>query len=374
MKRRRIIVFGLLNHQHVLNFSKALKEYLGYEMLGVNNNPNYLSEKSKETETIFSKIYNAQRSKIPFFDKILKSLSTITYFIVISNKVDFVLFHFLSKFIYPLAIISKWRGMKTCIFVYGSDFKRADNSYRKYIGKVFNIVSTIVCDSTDMLEEMKVDYPQYAHKMNCCFFGSPIVDELLHDNNTTIQAKEKLKICEPSKRIVMCGYNGCKEQQHLKIINSLKPFSSKVHLLFPMTYGCENDYRNEVKEYCIMNNFSFTILDKFIEDEKWRNYLFATDIFIHMQLTDAFSACVAENLLVGNIVINSEWIKYPDLDKSGAFYIPGNFNNLSLIFNDILNNYDIYLEKSANNRSIIERFKGLKYTVIHEWAPYFDSI
>lgn len=374
MSKHKIIVFGLLYHQHILNFSAALKKFLGYTMIGINNNPNYRFEKEEEAKSIYTKIYNAKRCKISFLDNILKTLSSVIYFLFIDKKVDFVLFHFLSKFVYPLAKISKWRGMKTCVFVFGSDFKRANEPYLIYIGKVFRIIDYIVCDSTEMLEELKDAFPVYASKMKCCFFGSPIVDELLCDSSTPEIAKNKLQLCNKERRIVMCGYNGCKEQHHLKIIDSLKEFSGNIHFVFPMTYSCNESYRLEVKEYCEQLNLSYTILEHFLENEEWKNYLFATDIFVHMQLTDAFSACVSENLLLGNVVINSEWVNYPDLERAGAYFLTANFDNLKTVFGEVLSNYNFYHERSQSNRYIIERFKGLEYTVKNEWGPYFNSI
>ena len=374
MVNHKVIFFGLLNHQHILNFSSAVKKYLGYEIIGINNNPNYLPEKKKEAESIYSQIYNVKRSNLPFLDKLQKVISSVLYFLFVDKNVDFVLFHYLSKFVYPLARISKFRGIKTSVFVFGSDFKQADDSYRKYIGKVFGIIDSIVCDSTDMLEEMKEAYPQFSTKMNCCFFGSPIVDELLQDKGTSEQSKKILMLCENNKRIVMCGYNGCKEQNHFRIIESLKLFSKEIHFLFPMTYSCDDIYRNSIRDYCDKYNLSYTILDHFLDNEEWKNYIFATDIFVHMQLSDAFSSCVAENLLLGNVVINSEWINYPDLENAGAYYITANFDNLQTIFGAILSDFYFYHEKSKTNRHIIERLKGLEYTVNKYWSAYFDSI
>lgn len=374
MSKHRIIVFGLLNHQHVLGFSSALKKYLNYEMIGINNNPNYLIERNKLSKTVFSEIYNARRCKNPFLDNFNKSLSTIYYFFVVNKKVDFVLFHYLSKFIYPLALISKWRGMKTCIFVYGSDFKRADNSYKAYINKTFKIVDTIVCDSSDMLEELRLSFPLHSTKMHCCFFGSPIVDELLQESKTKQEVKKELNLCAKDKVVIMCGYNGCQEQQHIRIINHLKIMNKRIHIILPMTYSADDLYMQDVIGCCRKNGISFTILNHFLENEEWKKYLIGTDVFIHMQLTDAFSACLSEQLLLGNVVINAEWLKYPDLEKAGVYYVSANFDNLQMKVEDVIANFNEYSMHSKKNKNIIERFKGLEYTVKNYWGPYFESI
>lgn len=374
MSKRKIIVFGLLNHQHVLSFSSALKKYLDYQMIGINNNPNFLNERSSASQMVFSEIYNAKRSKIHIIDSIIKSLSLVLYFLFVTKKVDFVLFHFLSQYVYPLALISRWRGIKSCVFVYGSDFKRADESYKCYINKTLAVVDSIVCDSSDMLEELKLAFPLHTSKMHCCFFGSPIVDELLQETITKFEAKQALNLCEKDRIIVMCGYNGCKEQQHLRIIDCLDIVKNKIHIVFPMTYGGDDTYRQEVIDYCEKNGISFTLLNHFLENEEWKKYIIATDIFIHMQLTDAFSACLSEQLLRGNVVINAEWIKYFDLEKAGAYYISANFDNLQTIVEDVLVDYNHYCILSKTNKDIIEQFKGLKYTVTNYWGPYFESI
>ena len=88
-----------------------------------------------------------------------------------------------------------------------------------------------------------------------------------------------------------------------------------------MTYneypsGYVFDVNNKLNEY----NIKHILYTKFLSDEDLLLIQQSTDIFIHIQKTDAFSASVQENILCGNFVINGEWVRYPDLELYGIPY------------------------------------------------------
>jgi len=254
-------------------------------------------------------------------------------------------------------------------FVYGSDFLGASKIKLRYLEYVFRYSDSIVCDSSTVLYHLKKDYSRYKDKIECCFFGSIIIDKLLEKND--ISFKHRI---ETNKKILMCGYNGSLQQQHIKIIKSLHNIARQFFWIVPMTYAGTEEYKNEIKECLESYKLEYLILDTFLTEEAWINYLYMTDIFIHMQTTDAFSAALSEQLLLGHIVINGEWLPYKDFDDNNVFYFKSNFNKLELDVSSILNNYESYVPELKNNRGRIEKIKGLKYCISNYWIPYFNRI
>ena len=115
-------------------------------------------------------------------------------------------------------------------------------------------------------------------------------------------------------------------------------------------------------------------MKSFLSDEEWVSYLLMTDIFVHMQKSDAFSSTLAENLLLGHVVLNAEWLDYKDLEVNDVYYIKVSFEKLSSLIDNILKNMDKYKALAKENRNKIIRLKSLKYTISHCWIPYYKEL
>ncbi len=364
----KLLIFGTLNHQHIQNFAKSLKRELGYSLIGVNNNSNIRAQFEAETSEIFDIHYNVTRLNNPL-DVICKFISSIICFCKgCSNKVDIVQFHFVSFYVLPLLLIAKKKQIKTSVFVYGSDMLRSGGFYHKYCDLVFNVADSVVCDSTTLCEKLKSKYLDKNDKIECVLFGSVIIDKLAELNLPKESYKIELNL-PLNRTIVMCGYNGSRAQNHLRIIDSLKSFSNNIYFVVPMTYSGSDEYINQVDSRLKELNFQYIILTSFIDDFTWCKYTKATDIFIHMQDTDAFSSSLAEHLFVNNGVINAEWLQYKDLSDNDIYYSSANFSNLNSVFENVKAQPRIY-----DNSDSIFRLKSLKYCIRNYWSKYFDRL
>jgi len=108
-----------------------------------------------------------------------------------------------------------------------------------------------------------------------------------------------------------------------------------------MTY-VRNDitYINKVKHTLSNSGFEYIVYEEYLENSEILNIRLATDIFIHIQDTDAYSATIQEFLLTDTIVFNGAWTRYPNLETNGIPYLL--VNNISDLDHDILG----YLNKS----------------------------
>ncbi len=371
---KTITIFGLINSQHISNFAFTIKKYSDYKFYGINKTPVFVSgeeyqEQAKET---FDQIYNLPLSQIKIIDVIRRSLFAVISIIKCAKRSDIVQFHYISPFVLPLAIVVKLCSKaKISSFIYGSDFLRASMIGSWCIAKVFSLSNSIVCDSSNVLEGLKRRYPKYQSRMCCCYFGSPIIDRLLVAKKNS---KKQLLFAGP-KKIIMCGYNGGKEQQHIRIINSLRNVAKDFIWVFPMTYGVTNqDNKQKVIDLLKNLNVEYVLLDRFLTEEEWINYILATDIFIHMQVSDAFSSSIAEHLLLGHILINGSWLKYKDLDDNGVFYIKSDFESLEKNLAFCMDNYAELEPKLKSNKEIIVKMKSLDYCIKNYWIPYFNDL
>lgn len=250
-------------------------------------------------------------------------------FLKLNKKYDVVQFHYINLFVVPLEIVAKAKSSKISTFVWGSDFLRAGRFMRIYLGIAFKFADSVVCDSNDVLYELEKVYPKYKYKMKCEYFGSKIIDNMLSITNS-MESKKSDKVT------IMCGYNATPAQNHEQIIQSLIPFKDDVRLIFPMTYSGDEEYKKIIADLLTKEGFDFILLKSFLSDEEWVSYLLMTDIFVHMQKSDAFSSTLAENLLLGHVVLNAEWLDYKDLEVNDVYYIKVSFEKLSSLIDNIL--------------------------------------
>ena len=67
-----------------------------------------------------------------------------------------------------------------------------------------------------------------------------------------------------------------------------------------------------------MSGTDCRILDTFVPFEISAQLAIATDIYLHLRDTDAFSNALKEHVFAGSHVIKGDWLKYPELDEMKA--------------------------------------------------------
>ncbi len=371
---KTITIFGLIYSQHVSNFAAMLKKHGSFRFLGVNKKENVVQGEQyyKQSKATFDEIVDLPRSKVHAIDILQRSLLSFMAMARQARQSDIVQFHFISPFVLPLAVIVKVLSKaKISSFIYGSDFLRANSLKVWCINQVFSMSDSIVCDSTTVLDELKLRFPRHATKMERLYFGSPIIDKLLKSDESSAFKP----INSGGKKVIMCGYNGTKGQQHIRIINSLKKIAKDYYWIFPMTYSNDDkSYIEDVRSLAIHEGLDYEILDSFLSEDAWANYIQATDIFIHMQVSDAFSSSISEHLLQGHVLINATWLPYKDLDDNGVFYLSCDFENLEEKLKYSMDYYSLLEPKLKANKDKIIRMKSLDYCIKNYWTPYFNRL
>ncbi|WP_294464380.1 glycosyltransferase [uncultured Anaerofustis sp.] len=190
----------------------------------------------------------------------------------------------------------------------------------------------------------------YNDKIVRAKFGISIYDVIdkVKSHKSKDECKEFFGI-EKDKISVMIGYNGSIRQNHLKVINELSTLDNetlnKLNIVIQLSYGLTSDeYRQNIIDEISKINVKHVIIDDFLNKEKSAMLRNATDIFIHAQESDAFSASIQECVYGGAVLINPEWIVYKEFDDIGIDYIKyRSFNELPLIIKDISDgNVNIY--------------------------------
>lgn len=288
------------------------------------------------------------------------------------SKYDVIIVHFITLWNgYLASVLKKSTGAKIIFTYWGSDLLRIGPKRLKIMGLQLKNTDQVVHVSLRLQEKFKELYPWYdIEKVKTIWFGNSIIEEIgkLCGNSDKNNIKEQIRFEFGIPRdsvVIAIGYNGAKEQQHLAALDVLKEISSvylnKVCLLFQMTYGGTNDYKDQVIEHVKDLGVNYKRFDHYLEDKEIAKIRLITDIFINGQTTDAFSGSVRENLYCGNIVLNAKWLHYPELDKFDLNYIEfEDFNKLNEIICNILTG-EKKINTSVNSDRVL-KFSSWEFT------------
>lgn len=350
----KLLVFGDSN-------SIWVKEYIEYVLLSEAFDISIICNNGKGKYFDFYKKNNIKMITIGLVEKnrISYMVNRVVKYITIIRAVDrydIIHVHYLDKF--KGRAIKFFRKRATLIVgsFWGTDLldeaqrmKRENYDFLGYYDKV--TVST-----TYLKEQFKLQFPNYdCQKLFLVKFGVSRFDSIreLQGRYSKPDVKKELGIL-PEKWVITIGYNGSLGQQHLKVVEALKGLSKGVReksvFVLPVTYPADlnlKHYFDEVEMVLKKLELNYIVVEKYLTDVEVARLRYASDIFIHAQITDAFSASVQEYLYAGSILINPKWIKYGELKKSGIkYYEYSEFNEIPEIIENI------FLGSKVNNQEV----------------------
>jgi hypothetical protein len=174
-------------------------------------------------------------------------------------------------------------------------------------------------------------------------WGLEYVDfiEEFRPNKSMQEAKERFGVA--NRYVISCGYSTSPSHRHEAIIdavNSIKDqLPDNLTLLFPFTYGWgTQEYVQSIKDKCASLGTKAVFVEEYLNMEDLYTLRMATDMFVHVQTTDAGASCVMQYILCHKKIVHGSWMKYVDLERfNPLFYYP--VNNLEELGSVILEAY-----------------------------------
>ena len=217
---------------------------------------------------------------------------------------------------------------------WGSDVYRIGERKKRIVQKIFDAADYVTGAgdrfTQDFMRIFNVPDEKFAH----ADLGSETIDYISDhkDYLTTEIAKRNLDI--EGYYTIGCGYNASEGQQHLKIIESVakakNQLPEKLMLLFPVTYPKNADYVKKLKAAVKESGLRAMWFDEFMDLPSLFELQMATDMFIHVQTTDANSTSLKEYILCGKNCVNGSWLEYDDIEEKGhkPFHVVEDLSNL----------------------------------------------
>ncbi len=208
-------------------------------------------------------------------------------------------------------------------------------------------------------------------------WGSETIDFINEHLPSISKQDAKRKNGLEDKYLITCGYNAFPEQRHTEILAALSRIKdqlpSNMVLVFPVTYGTESmkaAYINELTRQCETLGLPAVFYDHYLSVEDTFYLRRASDMFIHVQTTDAGNSTIMEYLICGNKIIHGDWMHYEWLDYSPLFYFPvHDMDDLAKVILKAFKSEELIIPEEVLT---IIRNRGWKKRMI-DWDVFFRS-
>ena len=259
---------------------------------------------------------------------------------------------------------------------WGSDVLRANSKERKKLKTLYDAADFVTGHGDRFTDEfMRIfDVPRY--KFVHADLGAETIDYITEHKAEVKEEDAKKLLGIDGCYAITCGYNASSAQRHTEIIEAISHIKdqlpSNLVLLFPVTYPKNEKYVSCLQSIVKKLGIRSLWFDEYLDLESLFLLRQATDMFIHIQTTDANNASLKEYLLLGKNCVNGSWLRYPDVEDEGQMPYYSVYE-LALLDNVILKAYrEGPLKVTEKARVIIESF-GCK-PAAKRWNDFFMSI
>jgi|GEM_PF-6286027 len=304
------------------------------------------------------------------------------YYLPIFQKYDIINFHSIDE---RVLIICKFvpKKVKVVFSFWGSDLWVDDAKRRSMQRNVLSNASIITMQTPEMKEVfLNVFHSIPSSKISLQLFGiSSNFFNTCNNKQFKVENRENLKFgfkIPLNKVVITISYCAGPVANQIKILERVNHLSSEIksglHLIIPLQYGSNEDYEFQINKLLIGQNYSTTIITKFLPICDLIGLKYCSDVYIHANKTDAFSKSMLENIYTENICLIANWLPYSLLKNKGLKLVWfDEFSELPILLTDIVKQLSNYKNGIENNARIIEQHFSAK-TTIKKWVDLFKEL
>ena len=345
------LIIGDANSMHIFNYVKNIlpQGEFAVSLLTLSTDrvrKEYRNYYAENNITLYSIAENFG-GDVPNKTKKQRLLNFIKKYRLVKSLPTFDICHIHSVYKTSL-LFYHWNRKKFKYFIasyWGGDIEDKSKFVVKLRRNCFKRADVITVTAQQALIDFHCIYGnEFDRKLKICRFataGIEYVKEIF--GNKTIDECKEIVGFPKDKFCITCGYSAYAEQHQdimVKQISSLpQAVKDKIFISVPMQYGkFEKKYMDDVYGALENSGCEYQVLRDYFPFEKKAAEAVATDLYLHMRDTDAFSNSLKEQVYAGTAVVIGTWLKYPELEQMGAKIIwTDNFESLPQIIQESLN-------------------------------------
>ena len=322
----KLLVVGNVYDPHIIRFIRHLKELdntvlidtLSWRINKTKSNP--VEHYVRYSYEVGNVNYAISIPGIRGFSKIMKIRKTLKS---IPEVYDVINIHYPEYFYSFTVDLLKKKCNKLIIAPWGSDVYRVSPMVRLFLRPLYKSADYVKGSEGRFMEDCVKYFKIDRNKLVNISIGSETID-YINDHIDKVSAQEAKEIIGASgKYVITIGYNAAPEQNHIAVIDSILKIRDDLPrnliLILPLTYNGNEEYKKIVKSKLDHSGVDYICFDSFLPVEDVFYLRLATDLFIHVQTTDANSASLQEYLLCKKTIINGVWLQYPHYMRNGEF-------------------------------------------------------
>ena len=351
----KYLVIGDASSMHIYNFVKSVLLPAGYEvhLLTLSNLPVrdsfrlFYAENSVIVHSIAEKGYNNVEKN----DKFHRVLNILRKLRLMKEIRDIDVCHVQSVYKTAMVMIlqNKKRFKHLILSYWGGDVEDTTTSVIKLREKAFKLADVITVTTEKTLQDVReIHGDKYDNKLRISRFATDGINCIHRLSETVTRDECRQSYNIPSEKIcITCGYSAYKEQHQDRCIEIIKTLPddirAKICVIVPMQYGrFDAAYIERVTKLAASCDFPCHVLHEYVPFEKSAMLAIATDIYLHLRDTDAFSNALKEHVYAGSVVITGKWLKYIELENMHApMRSIENFDELEEVLLDTITLYRI---------------------------------
>ncbi len=351
----RYLVIGDANSMHIFNFVKTFLLPRGYEihLLTLSTQPvrdeykNFYKENNITLHSIAEKGYEGLNNT----SKPYRLLNLWRKMKLMRDvpQVDICHVHSVYKTSVAMVLRNKKKFKKLILSYWGGDVENRDPRVIKLRERAFKIADAITVTVEQTLNDFhEVHGNAFDDKLSISRFATFGLNCIkgLSDTSTREECRKAYNVPN-GKILITCGYSAAKEQRQEKCLAALqalpREMKDKIHVVVPMQYCIDDiDHFENIKRLQNEVDFHCEVLTDYVPFEMSAKLAVATDIYLHLRDTDAFSNALKEHVCAGSFIITGTWLRYIELEnmKAPLRYI-SDFSQLTETLEDVLSSYSI---------------------------------
>ncbi len=237
------------------------------------------------------------------------------------------------EFFFVLHALKK-HSSKLILTPWGSDVYRINKYFKKLAQRIYDAADYVTGPDDRFTRDFTRIFNVPQQKIVHVDLGVAPIDYIISHKNQidSDEAKHQLEI--GSSYVITCGYNASISHRHHEIIEAIVKFRDQLPqdllLIFPFTYPKNPEYVDTIRREVANYGLKALYFEEFLEIPQLFLLRQATDLFIHIQPTDASSGTLYEYILCEKKILNGSWLKYPDIERNGVkpYFVVEDLNHL----------------------------------------------